>query len=112
MFAICLQKYLKRRKQEYEFENIRVRTLKAMNNLNMMLMIHMGHIGMLVEDMNKKLLTIKILERSKSLKRKVIVWFNQISRGISEILKYAYTGIKKYQKIEKRKKYKQLELRL
>lgn len=107
-----VEEYFRSKKQEYEFENMRVRTLKAMNNLNLMLMIQMGHIGMLIEDINKKLLTIKIIERSKSIKRKVFVWFSQISRGISEILKYAHTGIKKYQKIEKRERYKQLELRL
>ena len=107
-----VEEYFRSKKQEYEFENMRVRTLKAMNNLNLMLMIHMGHLGMLIEDMNKKLLTIKILERSKSLKRKVFVWLSQISKGISEILKYAHAGIKKYQKIEKRKKYKQLQLKL
>lgn len=107
-----VEEYFRSKKQEYEFENMRVRTLKAMNNLNLMLMIHMGHLGMLIEDMNKKLLTIKILEKSKSIRNKVLVWFNQISRGISEILKYAHVGIKEYQKIEKREKYKQLELRL
>ena len=107
-----VEEYFRSKKQEYEFENMRVRTLKAMNNLNLMLMIHMGHIGMLIEDMDKKLLTIKILERSRSLRNKVCVWFSQISRGISEILKYAHTGIKGYQKIEKREKYKQLELKL
>lgn len=32
---------------------MRVRTLKAMNNLNLMLIIHMGQIGMLIEDMDK-----------------------------------------------------------
>lgn len=105
-----VEEYFRSKKQEYEFENMRVRALKAMNNLNLMLMIHMGHLGMLIEDMNKKLLTIKILEKSKSIRNKVLVWFNQISRGISEILKYAHTGIKEYQKIEKREKYKQLEL--
>lgn len=107
-----VEEYFRSKKQEYEFENMRVRTLKAMNNLNLMLMIHMGHLGMLIEDMNKKLLTIKILERSKSLKRKVFVWFSQISKGISEILRYARTGIKEYQKIEKREKYRQLQLKL
>lgn len=91
---------------------MRVRTLKGMNNLNLMLMIRMGHIGMLIEDMNKKLLTIKILERSRALKMKVLVWFSQISKGISEILKYAHTGIKGYQKIEKRERYKQLKLKV
>ena len=107
-----VEEYFRSKKQEYEFENMRVRTLKAMNNLNLMLMVHMGHIGMLIEDMDKKLLTIKILERSKSLRNKVSVWFSQISRGISEILKYVHKGIKGYQKIEKRERYKQLELRL
>lgn len=107
-----IEEYFRSKKQEYKFENMRVRTLKAMNNLNLMLMIHMGHLGMLIEDMNKKLLTIKIIERSKALKGKVIVWLSQISRGISEILKYAHTGIKEYQKIEERKKYKQLQLNL
>lgn len=107
-----VEEYFRSKKQEYEFENMRVRTLKAMNNLNLMLMVHMGHLGMLIEEMDKKLLTIKIIERSKSLKRKVIVWLNQIARGISEILKYAHTGIKEYQKIEKRERYRQLELKL
>lgn len=73
---------IRAKKQEYDFENMRVRTLKAMNNLNLM------------------------------LKRKVYLWLNQISRGIEEILKYARKGIKEYQKIEKRAKVKQLELKL
>ncbi len=107
-----VEEYFKSKKQEYEFENMRVRTLKAMNNLNLMLMIHMGHLGMLIEDMDRKLLTIKIIERSKSLKRKVLVWLSQISKGISNILAYAKIGIKEYKKIEKREKYKQLELKL
>ncbi len=107
-----VEEYFRSKKQEYEFENMRVRTLKAMNNLNLMLMIHMGHIGMLIEDMDKKLLTMKIIERSKSIRNKVIVWFSQISKGISEILKYAHKGIKEWKKIERRSNYKQLQLKL
>lgn len=80
---------------------MRVRTLKAMNNLNMMLTIHLGYIAMLVDKMYKKLLVIKIIEASKSLIRKVIVWLSQISRGIKE-----------WQDIEQRLKYKQLQLKL
>lgn len=102
-----VEEYFRSKKQEYEFENMRVRTLKAMNNLNLMLMVHMGHLGMLIEDMDRKLLTIKIIDRSKSLKKKVLVWLSQISKGISNILSYAKTGIKEYQKIEKREKYKE-----
>ncbi len=89
-----VEEYFRSKKQEYEFENMRVRTLKSMNNLNLMLIIHLGQMAMLIEDMDKKLLSIKIIERSKSLKRKVIVWLSQMAKGISEILKYAHTGIK------------------
>ena len=67
---------------------------------------------MLIEDMDKKLLTIKILDQSKSLRNKVLVWFYQMARGIREILTHAKEGIKKLEKIEKREKYKQIVLKL
>ena len=107
-----IEEYFRGKKQEYDFENMRVRTLKAMNNLNMMLTIHLGYISMLTDKIDKKILVIKIIEASKSLRNKVIVWLSQISRGIKEILKYCHTGIKEWQGIEKREKYKQLELKL
>ncbi len=107
-----VEEYFRSKKQEYEFENMRVRTLKAMNNLNLLLTIHMGHLAMLAEEIDNKLLIIKIIEASKSLRNKVYVWFNQLARGIYEILKMAHSGIKEYQKIECRKEYKQLQLKL
>lgn len=105
-----VEEYFRAKKQEYEFEKLRVRTLKAMNNLNLLLTIHLGHIGILVEDMNKKLLTIKIILRSKSLKNNALVWISQIARGIGKILAYARNGIKEWQHIKEKEKYKQLEL--
>lgn len=107
-----IEEYFRAKKQEYKFEDMRIRTLKGMNVLNLILTIHLGHIGKLVEKLDKKLLTIKIIERSKSLRNKILVWISQMSRGISEILKYAKVGIKEWQKIETRGKYKQLELKL
>lgn len=59
-----------------------------------------------------KLLTIKILYASKSLKDKSIVWLSQITREIKNILAYAHTGIRDWLKIETREKHKQLELNL
>ena len=107
-----IEEYFRAKKQEYEFENIRLRTLKGINNLNLFLTIHIGHINKLAEEMDKKLLSIKIIEASKSLRNKVIIWMSQFARRIKEILSYARTGIKEYQKIESRPKYKQLELKL
>ena len=105
-----IEEYFRSKKQDYEIEKFRVRTLKSINVLNMMLTIHMGHIGKLVENMDKKLLTIKIIERSQSLRNKVIVWMSQIAKGIREILKYAHKGIKEWQEIEVKEKYKQMQL--
>ena len=107
-----IEEYFRGKKQEYDFENMRVRTLKAMNNLNMFLTMHLGYMAMLADKIDRKLLVIKILEVSKSLRSKIIVWLSQISRGIKEILKYCHTGIKQWQEIEQREKYKQLKLKL
>ena len=63
-----MKNILEVKKQEYDFENMRIRTLKAMNNLNLLLTIHMGHMSKLIEEMDNKLLSIKIIERSKSLR--------------------------------------------
>lgn len=107
-----IEEYFRSKKQEYKFENMRVRTLKSMNNLNTILTIYLGYIGMLSEKIDRKLMTIKIIEASKSLRKKIIVWLSQIARGIKEILKYCHTGIKEWQKIDTREKYKQLRLKL
>lgn len=107
-----IEEHFRGKKQEYDFENMRVRTLESMNNLNMMLTIHLGHIAMLADKINKNLLILKIIYASKSLKEKAIVWLSQIARGIKAILAYAHNGIKEWQNIEEKEELKQLSLRL
>ena len=68
-----IEEHFRGKKQEYDFENMRVRTLKSMNNLNMMLTIYLGYMAMLSDKIDKKLLVIKIIEASKSLRNKIIV---------------------------------------
>ena len=107
-----IEEYFKTKKQNYDFENFRVRSLRGINNLNLMLSCVMLHIGILADKIDFKLLIIKIIEASKSIKTKAIVWYGQISRGIKNILAYAHEGIRKWQKIESREKFKQLQLKL
>lgn len=107
-----VEEYFRAKKQNYDFENFRIRSLKGINNLNTILSCVMLHIGELAENINKKLLTIKIIEASKSLKNRLLVWYGQISSGISQILSQAREGIKDWQKIVHRGKAKQLELKL
>lgn len=100
------------KKQQYGQENIRVRRLHAINVMNTLLMIVVGHIGVLAEKVDKKLLVIKMIERSKSIKGKAYLWHYQIARGIKNILSYAHKGIKEFQDIRKKKEYRQLQLQL
>ena len=105
-----IEEHFRGKKQEYDFENMRVRTLKSMNTLNMMLTIYLGYMAMLSDKIDKKLLVIKIIEASKSLREKIVVWLSQMARGIKEILKYCHTGIKGWQEIKHQEKIKQLQL--
>lgn len=95
-----MEEHFRGKKQEYVFENMRVRILESMNNLNLMLMIHLGHISILVDNIDKKLLTIKIIYASRSLKTSLIVWLSQIARRIKVVLKLAHIGIKECQQVE------------
>ena len=107
-----IEEYFKSKKQNYDFENFRLRNLNAINNLNIILTCVMLHLGILTEKMNVKLLVIKIIEASESLKNKALVWYGQISKGIAKILEHANTGIKEWFEVEIRSKYKQLGLKI
>ena len=107
-----IEEHFRGKKQEYDFENMRVRTLESMNNLNMFLTIHLGHKAIIGDKINKNLLAIKIIYASKSLKKKVIVWLSPIARGIKKILEYAHKGIKEWQDIRIKVHEQQLQLKL
>ena len=98
------------KKTEYGFEKMLLRKLHSMNVLNTLLMIHLGHIAVLADKVNKKLLVIKIVERSKSLRMDNSLWFYKIKSGIHEILKFSQKGIKEQMRIRSKGKYKQLQL--
>ena len=96
-----IEEYFKLKKQEYNFENFRVRTLKSINNLNKMLTYSIGLIALLSEKIGKKEIVNTIIKESCSLRDKVFLWFYQLSRGIFNILKNAKTGIRDWENIRK-----------
>lgn len=100
-----IEEYFKFKKQEYNFENFRVRTLKSINNLNKMLTYAIGLIALLSEKIGKIEFVNKIIKESKSLKDKVYLWFYQLARGIYNILSKAKCGIRDWQNIRKVKQY-------
>lgn len=100
-----IEEYFKFKKQEYNFENFRVRSLKSINNLNKMLTYTIGLIALLSEKIGKREFVNKIIKESKSLKDKVYLWFYQLARGIYNILLMARTGIRDWENIRKVKSY-------
>ena len=100
-----IEEYFKFKKQEYKFENFRVRTLTAINNLNALLSYTIGLIGLLSEKIGKREFINIIIQESKSLRGDVCWWFHQIARGIYNILSMARTGIRGWEKIRKPKVY-------
>ena len=100
-----IEEYFKFKKQEYNFENFRVRTLKSINNLNSLLTYAIGLIAMLSEKIKKRKFVNIIIKESKSLKNKVYLWFYQLARGIYNILSKTKCGIKDWQNIRKSKEY-------
>ena len=100
-----IEEYFKFKKQEYNFEDFRVRSLKSINNLNKMLTFTIGLIALLSEKINKREFVNRIIKESKSLKDKVYLWFYQLARGTYNILKLAKRGIRQWQSIRKSKQY-------
>lgn len=96
-----IEEYFKFKKQEYNFENFRVRNLKSINNLNKMLTYAIGLIAMLSDKIGKRKFVHTIIKEANQLKNKVYLWFYRFSRGIFNILQMAKFGIKEWQNIRK-----------
>ena len=96
-----IEEYFKFKKQEYNFENFRVRSLKSINNLNLLLTYTIGFIALMCEKLGKNMFAQEIIKESNSLRDKVYLWFYQMARGIYNILKNAKIGIKEWQNIQK-----------
>lgn len=99
-----IEEYFRAKKQEFGFEKYFVRTLEAMNMLNLILTMLIGYLQTVAEKININVLGIKLKYASDSLREKVVVWLSQLARGLKEILRTARTGIKNLLNIEHRKK--------
>ena len=106
LLRLRIEEYFKAKKA-YNWENSLLRTLTSMNNLNMFLTQAMFYMTTVIEKIDKNFLSNIILERACLLKEDLLVYLSAISTGI-----YARTGIKEWQNIEHREKYKQLSLRI
>ena len=96
-----IEEYFRFKKQEFNFENFRVRTLKSINNLNKLLTYTIGFIALLSEKVGKRNFVNTIIKESNSLRDKVYLWFYQLAKGMYNILSRVRSGIKDWQNIRK-----------
>ena len=89
-----IEDYFKFKKQQFDFENIRVRKLDAIKNLNLLLTIVIGYLGLLTEKEDDTIMVYKIYKASKSIyENKAVFTYYKIAEGIKNILKKSSTGI-------------------
>ena len=106
-----IEEYFRAKKQIFDFENFRVRKLKAINALNFYIGLAMVFLAHMTRKNAANALLKSILEAARPIKEKVQFLNYRIADGISELLRYARAGIRDWFK-PKRPNQNQLHFRL
>lgn len=91
-----IEEYYKFKKQGFGFEKFLVRSLKSIRNLDLLLSIAIGYIGVLSEKIGKSLEMLEVIEASKRLYGLAKFTLYAISDGLAEIFSKLYTGISRF----------------
>jgi hypothetical protein len=91
-----IEEYYRFKKQGFNFEKFLVRTLKSIRNLDLLLTVAIGHIGMLSEKVDERIEVLEIVAASKRLYGLNLFTFYAISDGLFAIFSKSYTGIKSF----------------
>lgn len=105
-----IEEYFKFKKQQFNFEDIRVQKIDSIRNLNLLLTIVIGFIGILSEHQNDSILIKEIFQCAKSIYGKAEFVYYQIADGIYDILRKSTFGISHLIKKSKTKVSQQLTL--
>ena len=89
-----IEEYFRAKKQIFDFENFRVRKLKAINALNFHISIAMAFLAHMTRKNAANALLTAVLAAARPIKKKVHFFYYRISDGIVELLRHAKTGIR------------------
>ena len=106
-----IEEYFRAKKQIFDFENFRVRSLKSINALNFHISVAMAFLAHMTRKNSANELLNAVLDAARPIKDKVYFLYYRISDGIAELLKYATVGVKDWFK-PKRSNQFQMRLRL
>ena len=88
-----IEEYYRFKKQYFNFEKFLVRTLTSIRNLDLLLTVAIGYMGILSEKVNESIEVLEIIEASKRLYGLSKFTFYAIAYGLHEIFSKLYTGI-------------------
>ena len=106
-----IEEYFRAKKQIFDFENFRVRKLKAINALNFYIGIAMAFLAHMTRKNGANALLKSVLDAARSIKENVQFRYYRIADGIVELLRHAHTGIRDWFK-PKRPNQNQLRFQL
>lgn len=93
-----VEEYFRCKKQMFDFENFRVRSLVAINSLNFLLSVCMLLLAVIMDSANKNEYYHICIAAAKPIKSedKVFFFYYRIASGLQELLSKARTGIRDY----------------
>jgi hypothetical protein len=106
-----IEEYFRCKKQVFQFENFRVRSLKAINALNFYITLCMAFLSLISMKSETSALKASIIQAAAPIREKVLFQYYRLAKGISGILSYAREGVRLWFKT-KRPAYRQLCLKL
>ena len=106
-----IEEYFRCKKQMFQFENFRVRKLKAINALNFYITLCMAFLAHLSMKPETNALKAAIIKKAVPIKVKISFCYYRLAKGVSGILAYAKEGIRLWFR-PKRPAYRQLCLKL
>lgn len=89
-----IEEYFRCKKQVFQFENFRVRKLKAINALNFYITACMAFLAHISMKSNTNTLKTAIIQKANPIREKVSFCYYRLAKGISGILSYAKEGIR------------------
>jgi len=91
-----IEEYYRFKKQGFGFEKFLVRSLDSIRNLDLLLSIAIGYIGILSEKVDESIEVMQVIHASKRLYALAKFTFYAISDGLAEVFSKSYVGLQAF----------------
>ena len=102
-----IEEFYRFKKQQFGFEDFRVRSLRSIRNLDLLLTIAIGYIGMMSDKVDERRLVMELIAISKRIRGTPRFIFYAIADGLFAVLARCGQGIEEL--VRKRKRSLQLD---